>query len=393
MAPVDATAMPVIAGQAYLWADARFIAPRDGGAYAVLNDAAAPAELRNFAPYALGLSHQASTQQALCAVVREGEANLLRRWRAVGALRPEVPGTSDAVIHALCEFYTKAPNTDAMDPLAAAAAAKLMPLYESHGRVRAAIGPVRWTGQAGRPWRELSVYASLPSASTQVAVDGDMPDLVRVHAVRAQAEPQLDDLYLALGSDQPGVRWLAARTVAGRFDGATCAEAVDRLLREFRDEYRMSGAMLGAMCGGEQVITRLQKRLTREKEWVVRQHLLLALMMRGYEPDFAIQAEGLLSRSAMPIAPVLWSMMRSGNREALDVMLAPFGGEGGGLRKLLGEELFVHVLRQCVPEAPCFDEWADARVQQFQVDVLRAWYLVHRPDLRFETATRTWRIE
>ena len=55
------------------------------------------------------------------------------------------------------------------------------------------------------------------------------------------------------------------------------------------------------------------------------------------------------------------------------------------LVELLGEFRWWYVLRHYLPDdAPSFWVWADSDLQEFQVDRLRAWYVIHRNRLRNE---------
>ncbi len=403
----EATALPGAAeverlspsvGQTYLWADARFNAPRHGVAYAIATDADAPEALRAFAPYVLGLSRQPDTQRLLRWIITEAHPpgadaprfGRLGRWRAILAIDPHIAGSAGATITALGAFYAEAPDTEAADPLAAAAASRLMPLFATDERVREAIGPIAWTGRPGRPWRELAVYAGLPRRWGKLAATAAMPDLVRVHAVRAMGEPAMDDLFPAFGSDKPGVRHLACIAAIERFEPRLCHETAAQLLREYRDESRMSGALLAAVSKTDPQL--LRDRLEHETVWVVRQHLLLGLMMMGERDDFAAQAIGLLSRPAMPQSTVLWAMMHHGEIAALDSLFTPFGADSGYARRQLDEQRFAVLLQRYVPAAPRFDVWADVRLGQFQVDIMRTWYLVQRPALRFNRAEHRFEL-
>ena len=51
---------------------------------------------------------------------------------------------------------------------------------------------------------------------------------------------------------------------------------------------------------------------------------------------------------------------------------------------------YAGVLRRYLPGMPAFWPWADRATQDFQVEVIREWYLLHRPALRFDAATRTF---
>jgi hypothetical protein len=133
---------------------------------------------------------------------------------------------------------------------------------------------------------------------------------------------------------------------------------------------------------------RIAQALDREKAWLVRQHLQLGLMMVGANDAFAQQARGLLIRRDMPRSAVLIALLHAGQISALDDLLMPLGRDDGAIRRMLDEQRFGPFLARYLPGCPQFELYADPALGQFQVDLIRHWYLMQRGRLHFDPAMR-----
>jgi len=255
-------------------------------------------------------------------------------------------------------------------------------------RVADQLAPMTWTGRSGHRLRELAYYECAPPNSLDVEITGERPDLVRAMMLRSAAHVDPNDALLAFDSDHAAVRHIAVLHAADRFDDDTLRELVRRLVVTWHDNRIMAGAMLAGYTGVGLDI--LEQRLDREQGWLARQHLKLGLFMQGRIDNF--DPAGLLARTDVPRQTVLWAMLYTGRLKAFDELFNPLGTVDGELRAALDRERFIYVLRRHLPGAPQFRVWADPALQQFQVDVLRDWYLMHRSALTFDPQNKVFEL-
>ncbi len=376
--------MPVDVAQACLWAEAQWhrTSPTPGDqptlAEQLLHGKAAATELRAMAVYVLRRDPETVDWPALIseASFDPADAGYLPGWRAVlGA------PLTDRTIEALNRLIERAASIG--EPADAVTAAAVCRLADR-------LSPQPWRDQPGHTLRQLARRECRSAGSAAFPLDPVMPELVRLLTVRANANASIDDLVYLFNSDEPTIRHYAALVAIERFDQATCHAMAVRLLGDFYDDARMAGAMLAGLSGlPAEAILRARDA---EKVWLVRQHLQLALMMVGADDAFAEQARGLLIRRDTPRAAVLIALLQAGRIGALDDLLMPLGRDDGAIRRMLDEQRFRPFLARYLPHSPPFELYGDPALQQWQVALIRHWYLMHRGELQFDSAARQFRI-
>src|SRR5690606_13564304 len=92
-----------------------------------------------------------------------------------------------------------------------------------------------------------------------------------------------------------------------------------------------------------------------------------------------LDAASLLLRDDLPRSTILLAMLHRDDPAALDHLLNPRGDVGPDVLDLLDRRRWWHVLRRYLPpDAPPLWLWADPELEDFQIDVLRCWWLLHR---------------
>ncbi len=296
-------------------------------------------------------------------------ANLVAIWRAVLAAP-----LSDEVRASLGRFGDPALDRRELEPI----------ILSAHYR----LGTPEPIDPTGDPRQTLRLLASLEGAeagSTGVAFSRDMPELLRLIAVWKNREARPDDLWPLFFSALPTMRDLACVVAIDRFDRDANADLARRLLAEFDDHAKMSGAVLSGMARANADV--LQRRLKIEQDWSVLQVLKLGLWMQGLEAEDAPPPRVLLTRpDDVPATTVLLAMLYRGDpdarRQALDHLLNPRGEQTLDLVELFDQLRWWYVLERFLPDdAPPFWVWGDPELTRFQVKALRDWYLVNRRGL------------
>lgn len=318
-------------------------------------------DLPSFTPYAARNSQDAPWDQWLSAEGDDPQTKLTQ-WRAVLSLPLEVPG-----VDRLAQL-SKLIKDSMPEPIAAAAVSRTM-------KFAAARDPLVWTGKEDRILLELAMFESARPGEYPVEFSNDMPDLVRVFAVRAARDVDELDLLAMFDTTEPTVRRLAVLTAYDRLDDEARHQLADRLCHTFDDSARIAGALLAGLNGQTDL---LAARLEREREWAVTQYLRLGQMMAGVE--VAIDADALIAREDIDELDVVWAMLHNPahRKQGLMHLLDPLTGSSDVLRSQLDQQRFWPVLERYLPEdVPEFWIWADPALQKFQCDVLRMWFLVH----------------
>jgi hypothetical protein len=126
----------------------------------------------------------------------------------------------------------------------------------------------------------------------------------------------------------------------------------------------------------------LAEREVVEDIWTVAMVQRLGLWMAGDDTAIDIPATSLLTRSDLPKTTIILAMLHRKDYAALNALLNPRGETGFDLVELLDQSRWWWVLSRYLPDdAPPVWVWADSDLEQFQIDVLRDWYLTHRQRL------------
>lgn len=201
-------------------------------------------------------------------------------------------------------------------------------------------------------------------------------------------EPTVDMLQPLFSHEDSRVRDAACVVAAQHFREAQNEALIRELLIDFNDEARLSGAMLAGLTGlqpshqpssGPAIEDLLLERSQNEARRPVRQMMRLGLWMQGRLTELADDAPLLLAREDLPTSTVLLALLHRKRNEALDYLLTPRREESYPLREWLCEYQWSRVLARCLPvQAPRVELDAPADLQQFQIDVLRNWWLIKR---------------
>lgn len=309
------------------------------------------------------------------------ESNYTLFWRAVLALPLPAPASqpADAATQPASRasvfkpFFSTDPNNAALRAISLAAGYRL--------GVRVPKLP-----ELSDYWSQLATLAAVESSRLAIR---DLPinewigapDVLRIMAVRAVAAPSPDDLYPTFASPEPTIRDLACIVAAERFTPAQNAALVRRALSDFDDHAKMTGAILAGLTG--QSVDFLADRHSKEDQWAVKQVMSLGLWMHGKMPEMSETALALLTRDDVPRTTLLFAMLHCQMPQAKEYLFNPRGEPALNLRDLFDQKRWWPVLRRYLPDdAPPFWIWADVELDEFQVDVLRNWYLIYDRDVK-----------
>ena len=226
-----------------------------------------------------------------------------------------------------------------------------------------------------RPLVQLAILEGLPAGDHAITVTAHMPQMVRWAAVTVTKAPEPNDLLVLFACPQPQMRDLACIVAAERLTRPEQEQLIGSLLHDFNDQAKLSGAILSGLTGARRDL--LARRSDAEDIWLVRQVQRLGLWMQGQLDTFDPQP--LLGRADVPKSTLLLAMLHRDRIGALDYLFNPRGEPHLDLIELFDHYRWWHVLRRYLPDdAPPFWLWADPALKQFQVEVLRNWYLVRR---------------
>lgn len=172
------------------------------------------------------------------------------------------------------------------------------------------------------------------------------------------------------------MRDLACIVAAQRFTAEQNDTLIRQLLRDYNDDAKISGAILAGLTGLQREL--LAERTELEDMWPVQQMMKLGRWMQGELPEWDGVAATLMSRDDLPQTTVLLALLHRDRAAALDYLLNPRGEPPVDLLELLDFYRWNRVLRYFIPDAPPLWHWADPHLKQFQIDVLRNWWLVRR---------------
>lgn len=248
------------------------------------------------------------------------------------------------------------------------------------------------------PFNTLARHAAMEGAAglaLPVAPRGDDAPITKVWAIEATAAPEADWLDAAFRSASPPLRQQACLAARRRLDGPALDAVIHHLLVDYDDDARRSGALLAGLTGRRSQL--LQARLAVETERPLRIYMQTGLWMQGRIAEaattdtFDLEQHGAsfvlagdLPRTAFTLALLHRAAADHGrtSRENFATMLTNwFLLEGRGQVDLL--DLFIRqrwwqVAATYAPRnAPPLWIWGDTALLDFQLDVLKAWALLH----------------
>jgi len=253
--------------------------------------------------------------------------------------------------------------------------------------------------------QELARYESMPTASADIVIRDDMSDLVRLQVIRASKTAEAHELMSVFNSPLTTTRNLACLVALERYDAKTCVALAKTLVVSFSDAHRSAGAILSGMVEPDEKLWELiHTRLGQlTLGWEVRRHYMLTLSMHGrpyvetYRENGEVVEEPfdpvlLLGQREMPRNTVTLALLHQGRLEGLDYFLNPFGESPVELHHFFDALRYWPVVKRYLPDVPDFWLWADEQKQKAQAEVIRDWYLLHRPSLKFDPATHVFRL-
>jgi len=329
------------------------------------------------------------------------QAGRVRLWRMLLALRAiDAHRVDPASRRLFAEFSDPVADDPLHQPLAVVAAH----CYPS-------VALAATVHYADHPVRALAAIEGLRVNERSVRLAADAPPLLRAMAVAVTSTPATENLRPALGSRESTLRDLACTIAARRLEPPELRDLVESLLRDFSDHAKQSGAILAGLSGVHGDL--LAGKMRNEDNWAVRQMQRLGMWLQG-RPVHDEQgrplnmpklAASLLARDDLPRSTILLAMLHMRRAQAaggsatagpessadsrpernhedqadpLAILLHPRGTDWIDLHEMLATRRWWHVLQPYLPpEAPPLWLWADKELQDFQIEVLRCWYLVH----------------
>jgi len=283
-------------------------------------------------------------------------------------------------------------------------------LHESDGEVRlnALIAAAEIAGRMDQP----NVYATLvldTTADTNLAIAREACLLARVLNIPAPrcvypditpaAATDSDalrtaDLGNAFESIYPFVRDRACVFALEHNTPEQNTALIGHLLRSFSDNDKRSGAILAGLTGLQTKL--LRNKMEDEDIWEVKQIHQLGLWMQGQMPELDAQVPLMLATPQLPASTIYLALLHGRRNIGLDLVLTPRVDELAlspaslnlpeeespdrvSLSRLLVRYRWWDVLRHYMPDrAPGLVLEADEQTIQYQIDLIRNWWLVHR---------------
>ena len=380
---------PPDVAQAMLWAWLYTHPDNPLPAIEVLGNDNIHATIQAMAVYALSLSNTQAAQDKLARLVnthpqRVTSANLLQIWRAILGFRIHGPASnnSESVAQILSPWLSGQPGTDDHDAGSLGHPLRLAATYRSGSS--AADNPL--ASPSLEPCT-LHLLARLEGADTlhlpPKSIES-LPDLLRLAAVAVTDDPRVQYLRDLFAHPAETVRDLACVIAAARFSHEQIESLAEVLLNDFNDDAKCSGAILAGLTGVHPMF--LQQKQRDEDIWAVQTIMRLGLSMQGVESVKHGAVAGWLTREDLPRTTILLALMHSGNPLGLDTLLNPQGEEIFPLVELLDKARWWYVLCRYLPNQPQGPPplwlWADRQLQQFQIDLIRLWYVLNRHRFR-----------
>jgi hypothetical protein len=247
--------------------------------------------------------------------------------------------------------------------------------------------PAAFISDADQPGlARLAVAEGLTPPIDDIALESQAPLLLRAITVKLMpnAEPAL--LSPLWNQEVASMRDLACVLAARHFNEQQNVELIQQLTPNLNDLRKQSGAILSGLTGLETKL--LRKREAVEDMPIVKRMMRLGLWMQGEMPAMSGQIRGLLSRDDVPRSTVLLALLSREPGAALEYLLHDPGYSDAALVDFFDRYRWWSVLKPALPnDAPPFWYWADRRLQRFQVQALRQWYLLNRHTLTGQTTS------
>ncbi len=385
--------------RAILWA-----AGKRGGAaaelpLAVLRDPQANSDLRAMAVYALAGHPQAQVEMAKLIENCPTSgllADALPGWRAILAIDLQ------AGKEPIRRFTEKAEALGVeAEALGAAATYRIWPTLMPAGKSGPELAAMLWSGKPERMLRDLARLESLPDGSLDIPLNLNWPPISHLQACRIAQKAGPEDFMKAFDHDDPTVRDLACVLALRKLKPAEFEDLAYRLIFSFSHNQRAAGAVAAGLSSRTDKLAKaidVRLRFPDEWPWVVLQHYDMALEM--WKPDSSMdRVVSHLTNTVMPNSTVILALTAKGRLSGLDHLLNPIGEAERHVTEkpepmgvLLDQRRYWMVLRHFAPDLPDFWVWGDPILQQFQVDVIRNWYLLRRHDLKFDPQAGQFRI-
>ena len=363
--------------QAILWATLKTNPDNPAPAIEAIADTSVDSDTRAMAVYALHLSDTPAARNALAGLVASAnktaaETDRLFAWRAILGLGlgPGHPATAAGLPP---QLHADVLHQPIVDPLI------LSSLYRGLIPVKPFLDSLTQAHLPAPnfdPLATLAVLEGLPVGEHPIPFPPDMPLMLRATAAAITKSLNPDDLYDLFASDTPTIRDLACVVAADRLTQDQLHTLVGTLLVDFNDDAKRSGAILAGLTGVQPEL--LAKKTRDEDIWAVRQIHRLGMWMQGRLPEMDKLAPSLLGRDDMPTSTIMLAMLHRKHSLAWEFLFDP-RSDPLDLIELLDQHRWWRVLKRYLPDdAPPFWVWADTDLEQFQLDVLRSWYMVNR---------------
>jgi hypothetical protein len=220
-----------------------------------------------------------------------------------------------------------------------------------------------------------------------------MSELMKLAVLRASREVDVDTLFELCSSAKDTVRDQACVIAWKRLDKERQSELVGRLLKDFNDDAKKSGGFLAGLTGTQTEL--LNKRVRDEDIWEVLQVLRLGQFMQNpvifdpktndpqTEKEF-VNFRSLLMRSDLSRTTIVLGLLYKKDPSPLEFLLNPRGDPYLPLIDIFGTERWWMALQEFAPAGlPGIQRWADPGLIQFQIDLMRNWYLLHKRDVKW----------
>lgn len=366
---------------ALLWASLQTNPAAPGPAIEALDAPQADPSTRAAAAYALAQSDTPEAAAALQQIIEQADLAtlnapaLVRLWRAVLAV--PLNDTSRETLAALAARIRTLPPPAQEDlaPVLAAAYHRVPSLALLRSDSPPAI------------LRLAAVEASL-GADLRWPIEPSDPILLQLIATAASPDADLAAARAALLSDDAALRDVACVLLAEHVAADRLAPLISDLLIADDNRARMSGALLVGLTG--QHLDLLRKQTAAEDDWAVQTMMRLALYMQGQLPEVEHEIPALLARNDLPRETILLALLHRDPPRALRRLFPLDPQVPSDLLPLLDQRRWWHVLQQYLPDdAPPLWLWADTQLQDFQLEVLHTWLLLHHSDHIAEAHSQT----